>query len=1141
MDAVRWVLGEQSARQLRGARMDDVIFAGNSQRRPLGMAEVTLTFDNTDGALPTPFAELAITRRAYRSGESEFFLNKSQVRLRDITDLLMGTGLAAELAAIVSQGEIDAILSAKPEERRELFEGVAGTARYRARKREAQRRLDQTAANALRVNDLLVELEKQIPAIEQQVRRAKRYQKVNQQLRDFEILSYVRKTSARRDERARIVESLGADEHEAATAAKIHSELQAKLNRARYEEYQASLALDERNAAHTKLAQELQEHASAHAAAVARTTELVRGTESLERDVDASANAVTQADTRLSAAIEDLRRSREMRDEALTLAETAAALEAAGTADWERAYKTLRSVEDARMREVARSTQSSSAAAAAKADVERTADAAKRLAAEIEAAEAAARQCRTRQTKIADELEKFVAQSEQLSAAQRRAESETSSAARTVEERRSARENAHARCTQLSARRDALQQFETGSAGAPAGSRELLEAAKTGKLNGVIGTIASQIKVKDRYAISIDAALGVHAHDVIVRTLSDAKAALQFVKSKQVGRATVIALEALPKRSTAPGSAGKEVLGRATDLVSCEAAIAPAVEHALGESFVVATLDEAFAGAQRRPDAAFVTLDGDVIRGGVISSGAGIGPVSAHAALTALESELKVHADAARHRDSELDEAVKALTAVQNLLDSLKQDATALALRRHDADSAREQQTNEQQSIEQRLVALRTQADELAAQAQNANAAAHRHNEAATELARSVEALETQRRDALAKSDSLAHELNDVRGRHRTAAANAAALVERVAQLSDDVEAARSELERAQVQRKERLASLARMHAQREQSMADVERLAELRAQAEKALASVAAELQALRDRRDVRVKTAGELEEAYTAQEQQHREQSLELERLRIRLAEIDAELSLLQQTFSQNPATERECNDVDARYKEFDGDTDAQVRRLREELLRLGNVNLNALEDRAATLERCEFLRAQLRDLEEARTGILASIVEMDAESLRQFNQIFEKVAIAFSETFTRLFNGGSAKIWVADAPDPTEAGIEVSAQPPGKKMQNLNLLSGGERALTAVALIFATLQVRPSPFYIFDEIDAALDEANVGRFGVQLTELAGNGRSQIIIITHNKATMTLVDRMYGVTMSEAGVSNILSLSLERAGAAR
>jgi chromosome segregation protein len=1139
---VRWVLGEQSARQLRGARMDDVIFAGNSQRRPLGMAEVTLTFDNTDGALPTPFAELAITRRAYRSGESEFFLNKAQVRLRDITDLLLGTGLAAELAAIVSQGEIDAILSAKPEARRELFEGVAGTARYRARKREAQRRLEQTAANALRLNDLLIELEKQIPAIEQQVRRAKRYQKVSTQLRDFEILSYVRKTAARREERARIVESLGADEHEAAAAAKQHSELQAALNKARYEEYQASLALDERNAEHARLAQQLQEHASAHAAESARIAELARTLESLEREVDASANAATQADGRLTSAIEDLRRSREARDEALSLAESAASVEATGTAQWERAYAALRAVEDARTRAVARSTESASAAVAAEHEFGRLREEVKRLAGEMQAADAGVTRSRARAEQIAADMDGLTAQVLALEAEVRDAQSHAKAAAAAVEAARRAREQAHAQVTQLTAKRDALKQFETGSTGAPAGARALLEAATNGALAGVLGLLAGQIKVDDRYAIAIDALLGVHAHDVIVRTLADAKAAMQLLKSTHAGRATIVALEALPRtRAHADADAGKGILGRAVDLVTCDAKLRPAIDHALGQSFVVATLDEAFACSQRMADAAFVTQDGDVIRGGVISSGAGVGPVGAHAALGALEDEIRAQTDATRQADAGLAAAMQAMDAAQLRVEERKRDAAALAMRQHDLTAEREHLAREHKTLEQRQVALRELDEQRKGQLAAAQDSVQHHQRDATELSREVDTHEAQRHEALATADALALELSGVRARHRDAAANAAALVERVAQLSDDVEASRAELERAQTRRKERLATLARTRDEREDGAADVGRLAAQRGEAEKALAAVAAGLAQVRERRDACASRARELDAAYAQEEQQGREQSLELERLRIRLAEIDAELTLLQQTFSQNPATQHECDDVDARYKDFDDDADAQVRRLREELLRLGNVNLNALEDRAATLERCEFLRGQLRDLEAARAGILASIAEIDAESLRKFNETFEKVAVAFSETFTRLFNGGNAKIWVSDAEDPTEAGIEISAQPPGKKMQNLNLLSGGERALTAVALIFATLQVRPSPFYIFDEIDAALDEANVGRFGVQLAELAGNGRSQIIIITHNKATMTLVDRMYGVTMSEAGVSNVLSLSLERAGAAR
>jgi chromosome segregation protein len=328
--------------------------------------------------------------------------------------------------------------------------------------------------------------------------------------------------------------------------------------------------------------------------------------------------------------------------------------------------------------------------------------------------------------------------------------------------------------------------------------------------------------------------------------------------------------------------------------------------------------------------------------------------------------------------------------------------------------------------------------------------------------------------------------------------------------------------------------AIARSRSELETSRGEAERLAKLRADGEKALAEAAHRLSRLRAERDAAQQRARALDEAYAGEEQSTRERSMELERQRIRLAEIDAELALLQQTFSQNPATPEECDDVAGRYAEFQDDPDAQVRKLREEMVRLGNVNLGALEDRAATLERCEFLRGQLRDLEAARQNILQSIAEMDEESLRQFNEIFAKVAVAFSETFTRLFNGGQARIWVLDAPDPTEAGIEISAQPPGKKMQNLNLLSGGERALTAVALIFATLQVRPSPFYIFDEIDAALDEANIGRFGVQLGELTGQGRSQIIIITHNKATMEASDALFGVTMEESGVSRMVSVRL-------
>jgi len=1142
VDAVRWVLGEQSARALRGARMDDVIFAGNAHRRPLGMAEVTLTFDNSDGALATPFSEIAITRRAYRTGESEFFINKTAVRLRDITDMLLGTGLAAELAAIVSQGEIDTILSAKPEARRELFEGVAGTARYRARKREAQRRLEQTAQNALRVNDLLTELEKQLPQIEQQVRRAKRYHKVAQQLRDLEILSYVRKSHDRRAERTSIVASLGVDERRAAEVAAAHAALAAQLSEARDREYQASLALDEASESHTRIAQELQGAASGHAAAAAKTTELARSIEALEHEADVYAQAVAEAETSLARAIEDLRTSRELRDTALGVAESAAADEAARTGEWERAYAELRAVEDRRARVVASATESSTAAAAASAEGQRLADAVERMDADLKAVQDASRRAQAKSQNARADAERMAGEIAQLQRDQAGAAREAASAHEALDRERKACASAHDEVTKLQAKLDALAQFGAGFGGSASGARDLTDAGDAGTLRGVIGTVASQIAVDPKHSPAIAALLGQRANDVIVRSLADAKAAVELLKERKGGRTTILVLEVLAKEQipdTARSKVARRegVIGRAAELVQCDPSVRPAIELILGDAFVASDLKSAFACAAEFAGAAFATREGDVIRGGVITSGVGTGALGARAAL---EADIERAAARAQAADVTLARAAAASRASAERSEALARQIVEFTLRKHEAESLAEQAGAEHTTHEERFSRLALERSAALARAADIKETLARHQAATDALAAPARSIETQRQEALNASDRLAAVLAGVRAKHRDAAANAAALVERVAQLGDDVEAARRQIERAETQRKERTAALGRSRAELETCRSEAERFAAARATAEKCLEAAAGRLGELRAARDAAQQRARELDEAHAGEEQAGKARSMELERQRIRLAEIDAELALLAQTFSQNPAPAQECDEVAARYADFQDDPDAQVRKLREEMVRLGNVNLGALEDRAATLERCEFLRAQLHDLESARANIVASIAEMDAESLRQFNEVFAKVAVAFSETFTRLFNGGQAKIWVADAADPTEAGIEISAQPPGKKMQNLNLLSGGERALTAVALIFATLQVRPSPFYIFDEIDAALDEANIGRFGVQLGELTSAGGSQIIIITHNKATMTLVDRMYGVTMSEPGVSNILSLSLERAGAA-
>jgi len=493
------VLGEQSAKQLRGARMDEVIFAGNSHRRPLGMAEVTLTFDNGDGALPTPFAEVAVSRRVYRTGESEYFLNRAQVRLRDIIDLLLGTGLGPDASAIVSQGQIDAILSAKPDERRELFEEAARTSKYQARKREAQRRLEQTEANALRVNDVLAEIDQQVPAIETQVRRAKRYRKATQTLRDLDILSYVRKTVARRDERAQLSAVLAADDERQVKAQAERERLAADLNAIRYEEYQATVALDERNAALSKTAAIVQDAATTHAAAQARAEDAERRCLDHARDARGAELAVGTARERIETLVRELAASRERRDAALAGAERAAGAERTGSRAWEAAYSELRAVEDRRAVAAADSAESDTAAQAAAAQCDRLVENDRRLAAETKAAAelrdaAVARSAELRG--VADDLARRI---DALAKAADDASAVRASCAAAVEAERASSEAARAKVVEIDARLAAHKEFDAAGADMPAGARAVV-AERGGALSGAIGTIAGLIDVDRRRA-----------------------------------------------------------------------------------------------------------------------------------------------------------------------------------------------------------------------------------------------------------------------------------------------------------------------------------------------------------------------------------------------------------------------------------------------------------------------------------------------------------------------------------------------------------------------------------------------------------------------------------------------------------------
>ncbi|HKW44779.1 MAG TPA: chromosome segregation protein SMC, partial [Candidatus Eremiobacteraceae bacterium] len=751
VDAVRWVLGEQSAKQLRGARMDEVIFAGNSRRRPLGMAEVTLTFDNSDGALATPFTEVAVTRRAYRSGDGEYFLNKTQVRLRDIMDLLIGTGLGPDASAIISQGQIDAILSAKPESRREIFEEAAGTSKYQARKREAQRRLEQTDTNAVRINDVIVELEQQVPALEQAVRRAKRYRKVTVRLRDIEIVSYVRKTAERREEREDLVGVLGVEEAERAEFDARSATLQADASKARYDEYQATIALDERNAARSSAAQSVQELAAAQAGAQARSEENERRCAASAHEVEAAARDLADAESQVETFGKELTAAREERDAALRDAESAATSEAEGSGRWESAYAALRAVEDRRAMAAAAAAEGEAASIAARTERERIAQAGAQLAAELKDASAKAESVNSHAQSVASALAELDRAIEGLTEEWNAATRARDEAHAAMESSRTALEAARAKVIETNARLSALKEVDEQGTGVPAGVKAVVAGKAAERLKGVVGLVADLIHVDARYAAAIDIALGGRVHDIITSTAADAQAAIVMLDATKSGRATFLPLD-LARQVALPlvrdVSADKGFVGRASELVSCPEDVRGAVDHLLRDVVVVDALDTALRLAPELLPATIVTLGGEVVRNASITGGKGdadTGPLARRAAIAALSRDAEAADSSAGGAEIDFGRARASFAGAAALVDELATRRQDAELRRRDQDGSHERARHDAAQLHNRIDELAREQAVAKTELESAAADADRHAAAAVTNHDAARTLERER------------------------------------------------------------------------------------------------------------------------------------------------------------------------------------------------------------------------------------------------------------------------------------------------------------------------------------------------------------------------------------------------------------
>jgi chromosome segregation protein len=1184
VDAMRWVMGEQSPRRLRGKGMDDVIFAGSEGRAPVGMAEVVLTFDNSQGSAPpafAAFAEIQIARRLYRTGESEYLMNKVPCRLRDVQDFFRDTGIGAKGYTIVEQGRIAEIVSAKPEERRILIEEAAGIGKYKARRREAEGKIESTQQNLLRVSDVLAEIRRQIASTERQARKAARYKRMRETLRVLEL-------SLAADERgeidastARSQEGLAALRDRVTASELQQSERELSIQNERIALAECERALSQGNDELLALRGQIKdcegqieygrrERETLAELAAARRSEL----EGLSEQRAAQTREVAELEEELRA----VERSVETEREALVATENALR----EARDGVRALESQREASSAAQVEVLTAVARAEDRLAAIEDRSAELDVRMRSADEgLEVGQSEAARADREQSALEEGLRNLLAERDRVMGLLRDAleahrlagERERREAARL----RATRELLEGRRARLVSLREVLERRDDVAEG----TRHLLAGGdEAGRRFGLRALVRDVLEVDADLERAVEAVLAERAEALVVGRAEDAVTALASLRAERAGRGVFVSVppDSLEPQGFVP--LGEPLLTR----VRARAGFEPLARALFAGVNLVDDLREVLRiyGGRRLP-ATFATRDGDVLTpDGVVSGGAPAEGGSLARVREVRDLDQEVHLLEARvlEEHASLRDAEQGFARATDELENLRNrhHTAALAVANHEKDLERtrervkalgevhETRVQERSDLLAELAALSEERarlelaladarerrvtgqrtlDALGLKLGSASRELSRVETAAAEQ-RALHASRAERRDGVfAAAERLRSALSDTQTWISRREQEVAAAEQRREELARSIEAARQALEA-------RLADEEQARARHDGRREAFERASQAVAGLEDGLRELRASIARSRDEMGQHELRVRELE-----MRRDHLDAAIR-EKWGVELASWEPprmpDASVPAPSPEPEIAPEPEVAAVAAAAE--DGDHEpapdaarearmhaelvrlpAEARReqqteMRRKLEALGDVNLGAIEEHEELKERNRFLSEQKQDLESTLGSLRDAIARINRASRQRFRETFEAVAKRFAENFPRLFRGGRASLALTESDDVLEAGIEIMAMPPGKRLQNVNLLSGGEKTLTAIALLVAVFQVRPSPFFLLDEVDAALDDANVGRFNEIVRELAGE--SQFVLITHNKRTIEIADVLYGVTMERKGISTIVSVEM-------
>jgi chromosome segregation protein len=1128
-DAISWVLGEQSAKSLRGTSMEDVIFAGSQSRQPLAMAEVNLKVSGLNGNSPDGSPECMVTRRLYRNGESEYLMNGEVCRLRDIHELFMDTGLGSKAYSIIEQGKIGLILSSKPADRRALIEEAAGITKYKARRRQTSLKLEAAQQNLLRVNDIVHEVEKQLESLKRQAGKARRYRRLRDEMRAREQVLFGLRFLELQERAASLHERLLAEsERERAASLALGTEEaqmearrtglydeEARLETARARLSEITLALDRHQAKSGYCKEQIADADSRADQARQEAADLQARVEPLVLELEGRRADETRLHQELVAAEEEGR-------QAETALHERSAGQLAVEADQERARETqltllgrMATLQNAR--EAVSGTAERASADLLKLAAER--EEVERERARIEEQLAAARQRdQASEALLADLREQRAAAGSRAAEAQRHSE-----------DLLAARETEQSERDSLTGRLRSLEEMVATHSAFDEGVRALLAQPE-----GV-----DVVEAEPAFERAVEAFLADRLQAVLVPDPSRVRNGIGYLDSSGTGRAMFLPVGAArppfdwePMREVARReSKVKALLG---DVYRVTGPHAEAIRAALPNAFVFETLDDAVSFLPDHPALPCVTLSGETIRGSMVEGGRGVkGLLAPRREIREIQARLvELEARIAALREQAEAETARAAAA--------EAEAKALDERIHEAEKERVAIRHDLAVAEEEKSRLERKAGVLDVERRQAE---EERGTAAVRLAEIEQALltaESERAQATLRLSDLATAVLQARAAAEAAQARSAEAKSALAALRERVTAVEAEVRRCTREHEElqeRIAAArqraADMETRRQEltsELADSERLL---AEALGARDGAAVDVARVEDRvRDVR-------------QELEGREQALkERRREREMLKDAQAELEVAKaRTDSDLDHLGRECQqsvetsaaDAAARLTDEDRVQDlaliqGQIEELRQRLDGLGPVNVLAVEQTQELEERHQFLIAQRQDLLDSIAELDQAIKKIDRTSRERFQEAFAAINQHFGEIFKQLFGGGTAGLSLLDEEDILESGIDVMAQPPGKRLQNVMLLSGGEKALTAIALLFAIFQYKPSPFCILDEVDAPLDDANIGRFVRMLEGLKDH--TQFVLITHSRRTMQIADQLYGVTMEEPGVSKLVSV---------